>query len=120
MDHVLTKMPTQKKHTIQSYSKVNRDNRTMYIYEVKYTDDFLATGLTNAEYGYTQENMTFYKKDNMIEMNVGNYMYHTDVKSISETTYEKESLIGSFSSLLILPQLERTCAEVLTLTSPKT
>lgn len=93
MDHVLTKIPTQKKHAIQSYSKVNRDNRTMYIYEVKYTDDFLATGLTNADYGYTQENMTFYKKDNIIEMNVGNYMYHTDVKSISENEYLKIDVI---------------------------
>lgn len=89
MDHVLTKMPTPKVHAIQSYSKAKHDDKTMYIYEVKYIDDFLATGLTKQEYRYTQENMTFFKNENDIEMNVGNYMYHTDVKSISENDYLK-------------------------------
>lgn len=93
MDHVLTKMPTPKVHSIQSYSKANHDNKTMYIYVVKYTDDLLASGLTNEEYRYTQENITFFKNNNTIEMNVGNYMYHADVKSISENEYLKIDVI---------------------------
>ena len=91
--HVLTKMPTPKVHSIQSYSKTKHDDKTMYIYEIKYTNDLLASGLTNEEYKYTQENMTFFKKDNVIEMNVGNYMYHTDIKSISENDYLKIDVI---------------------------
>ena len=93
MDHVLTKIPTPKVHAIQSYSKVNYDNKTMYIYEVKYIDDLLATGLTKQEYRYTQENITFFKNGEVIEMNVGNYMYHSDVKSISENEYLKIDVI---------------------------
>lgn len=93
MKHVLTKMPTPKIHSIQSYSKTKHDNKTMYIYEVKYTDDLLASGLTDQEYRYTQENMTFFKNEDVIEMNVGNYMYHTDVKSISENDYLKIDVI---------------------------
>lgn len=93
MDHVLTKMPTPKVHAIQSYSKAKHDDKTMYIYEVKYTDDLLATGLTKQEFRYTQENMTFFKNNNDIEMNVGNYMYHTDIKSISENEYLKIDVI---------------------------
>lgn len=93
MDHVLTKMPTPKKHAIQSYSKVNYNGRNMYIYEIKYTDDLLATGLTNSEYKYTQENMTFYQGEDGLEMNVGNYIYHTDIKSISENEYLKIDVI---------------------------
>lgn len=93
MEHVLTKMSTPKIHAIQSYSKTKYDDKTMYIYEVKYIDDILASGLTNEEYGYTQENMTFFKTDEGIEMHVGNYMYHTDIKSISENDYLKIDVI---------------------------
>lgn len=93
MNHVLTKMPTPKVHAIQSYSKTNYNDKTMYIYEIKYTDDLLASGLTNEEYKYTQENMTFFKGEDGIEMTVGNYIYHTDIKSISENDYLKIDVI---------------------------
>ena len=93
MDHVLTKMPTPKIHAIQSYSKAKHEDKTMYIYEVKYIDDILSTGLTGEEYRYTQENMTFFKNENKIEMNVGNYMYHEDIKRISENDYLKVDVI---------------------------
>lgn len=93
MEHVLIKMPTPKKHAVQSYSNVTYNNRKMYVYEVKYLDDILATGLTNSEYKYTQENMTFYEGENGLEMNVGNYIYHTDIKSISENEYLKIDVI---------------------------
>ncbi len=90
MDHVLVKMPTPKKHYLQDYSNMTYDSKKLYIYEVKYLDDILATGLTNSEYQFTSERMTFYENDDgEIEFNVGNFIYHTDVKSISENEYLK-------------------------------
>lgn len=93
MDHVLTKMPTPKQYTIQSYSNTKVGSKKMYIYEIKYIDDILATGLTNQEYKYTQENITFYDGENGVEMNVGNYIYHTDIKNISENEYLKIDVV---------------------------
>lgn len=93
MNHVYTKMPTPKKYSVQSYSNVTYGNKKMYIYEVRYFDDILATGLTGSEYGYTQENFTFYAGDDGMEMNVGDYIYHTDIKSIAENEYLKVDVI---------------------------
>ena len=84
MIHVLVKMPTPKKYAIQDYSTTKVDNKNMYIYEVKYTDDFLATGLTNSTYAYTSEKFVFYEGDEGLLVNVGNYIDHRDIKSISE------------------------------------
>ena len=94
MQHVLVKMPTPKKYSIQDYSNVKYGNKKLYIYEIKYTDDFLATGLTNSTYSYTSEKLTFYNGDNGLEMSVGNFIYYTDVKSISENEYLKIDVIG--------------------------
>lgn len=94
MDHVLTKMPTPKEFVLQDYSNMKYDNEKLYIYEIKYLDDYLATGLTNSTYTYTSERMTFYEnEDGNIEMNVGNYIYHSDIKSISENEYLKLDVI---------------------------
>lgn len=93
MTHVLEKMPTEKVHSIQNYSSVKNNGKNLYIYEVKYTDNFLATGLTNTDYSFTSENITFYEGEDGLEMNVGNYMYHTDIKSISENEYLKIDVI---------------------------
>lgn len=93
MSHVLVRMPTPKKYGIQNYSNTKYDGKNIYVYEIKYTDDILATGLTNTEYGFTSEKMAFYKEDNEILMNVGEYIYHTDVKSISENEYFKIDVI---------------------------
>ena len=57
MDYVYTKMPTPKKYSIQDYSNVRYGNRMLYIYEIKYTDDLLATGLTGSTYSFTSENI---------------------------------------------------------------
>ena len=46
MRHVLVKMPNQKKYSIQDYSNTNYNGKKIYIYEIKYTDDLLATGGT--------------------------------------------------------------------------
>lgn len=94
MEYLYTKMPTQKKYSIQSYSNISIDNNNLYIYEVKYFDDFLATGLTNQEYLYTTEKIIFKKtKTGEQEMSVGNYIYHTDIKSVSENNYLKIDVI---------------------------
>lgn len=86
MKYVYTKMPTEKQYAIQNYSN---DGNT-YIYQIKYTDDLLATGLTNAEYQYTEEKMVFKKqKDGTIDMTVGNFVEYADIKNISENDYLK-------------------------------
>ena len=92
--HVFTKMPVPKEHSIQSYSTINVDGRRVYIYEIKYVDDMLATGLTNAEYAFTSEKMTFFYGDNNeLQMNVGDYIYHNDIKSMTENEYLKIDVI---------------------------
>ncbi len=86
MKYVYTKMPTPKKYAIQDYS----NNANTYIYQIKYTDDLLATGLTNTTYQYTEEKMIFKKqKDGNIEMAVGNFVDFGDIKNISENNYLK-------------------------------
>lgn len=93
MQHVLSKMPTPKKYSIQSYSNTKYGKHYLYIYQIKYIDDLLATGLTNSTYSYTEEDLTFYEGDNGLEMNAGNYIYHTDIKSISENEYLKIDVV---------------------------
>ena len=93
MTHVLEKMPTEKVHSIQNYSSIKHNGENLYIYEIKYTDDFLATGLTNTDYSFTSENITFFEGKDGLEMNVGNFMYHKDIKSISENEYLKIDVI---------------------------
>ena len=93
MKHVFLKMPTPKQYSIQNYSNVKHGKVSLYIYEIKYIDDILATGLTNAQYSYTTENITFYKEDDILKMSVGNYIYHTDIKSISENEYLKIDIV---------------------------
>lgn len=84
--YVLTKMPNPKKHSVQNYS--NYDG--MYIYQVKYTDDFLATGLTNQEYSYAEEKISFQvEKDGTLQMSVGNFIRATGMKSVIENDYLK-------------------------------
>lgn len=90
MDHVLVKMPVPKQYALQDYSNMKYNNGKLYIYEIKYLDDYLATGLTNSTYTYTSEKMTFFEdEEGVYRMNVGNFIYHTDVKSISENDYLK-------------------------------
>lgn len=94
MRHVLVKMPTPKKYSIQDYSNTTYNGNKIYIYEIKYTDDLLATGLTNSTYSFTSEKLTFYKDDDgNMQMSSGDYIYHTDIKSISENEYFKIDVI---------------------------
>ncbi len=98
MKYVYTKMPTEKRYAIQDYSN---DGNT-YIYQIKYTDDLLATGLTNSVYQYTEEKMVFKRqKDGSIEMAVGNFVDFGEIKNISENDYVKvdvKSVIKYYST----------------------
>lgn len=89
--HVLTKMPTKKKYSIQSYSNIDG----LYIYQIKYTDNLLATGLTGQEYSYTEEKITFEQmKDGTILMSAGNFIRQADIKSVTENEYLKVDLLN--------------------------
>ena len=89
MQYQYTKMPTPKKYAIQDYSNVGN----LYIYQVKYTDDFLATGLTNSVYSYTEEKIVFKKVNNSeYEMAVGNFIDFHNLKNIFENDYLKVDL----------------------------
>lgn len=94
MEHVLVKMPTPKKYSIQDYSNIKYGNNRLYIYEIKYTDDLLATGLTNSTYSFTSEKLTFCDGKNGIEMSAGNYIYYAEIKGISENEYLKIDVVG--------------------------
>lgn len=83
-------MPTAKEHSIQNYSNTTLNGERAYIYQVKYFDDILATGLSNQEYSYTEEKITFtLGSKNSVNMSVGNFMFHEDIKRITENEYLK-------------------------------
>lgn len=88
--YVLTKMPTRKQYSIQNYS--NYEDK--YIYEIKYIDDILATGLTNQTYKYTTEKIIFTKNSNgTYDMATGNFISHDAINSVSENEYLKVDII---------------------------
>lgn len=89
-DHVLIKMLTPKKYSIQNYSNY----KGYYIYEVKYIDDILETGLTNQEYNYSTEKIIFTKnKDNSYDMSVGNFVSYDKINNVLENDYLKIDVI---------------------------
>lgn len=84
--YVLEKMPIPKKYSIQSYS----NTQGYYIYEVKYFDDMLATGLTNSEYNFTTEKMVLKKNSKgSFDIAVGNFIEYKDINSVAENDYLK-------------------------------
>ena len=86
IDHLKIVMYTPKKYSIQNYSNLD----DMYIYSISYTDDFLATGLTNTEYSYTEEKMAFKEnEDGQLEMSVGNFIKHENINLSTENEYLK-------------------------------
>lgn len=89
MQHVLIKMPTPKKYSIQDYSNMKLGNKRLYIYEIKFLDDILSTGLTGTDYRYISDKFVFYQGKDGIVMTVGDYIYHEDIKAISENEYLK-------------------------------
>lgn len=84
--HVLEKMPSPKQYSIQNYSNV----KGYYIYEVKYFDDILATGLTNSEYKFTTEKLVLSKNSKGgFDIAVGNFIEYRDIKSVAENDFLK-------------------------------
>jgi hypothetical protein len=82
-------------YNIQDYSNVTIDGTKYYIYEIHYTEDLLATGLTNSEYMFTTEKMAFFRdKDGNIKMTVGDYIGYEDVQSVAENEYLKIDIIN--------------------------
>lgn len=86
IDHLKIVMYTPKKYSIQNYSNLD----DMYIYSISYTDDFLATGLTNTEYSYTEEKMAFKEnEEGQLEMSIGNFIKHENINLSTENEYLK-------------------------------
>lgn len=84
--YVLNKVGSAKRYVIQDYS--NEGNT--YIYQVKYTDDFLATGLTNTTYSFTEEKIVFKKqKDGTLNMAVGSFVDYEEINNVAENQYLK-------------------------------
>ena len=84
--HVLEKMPQPKKYSIQNYSNYDK----YYIYEIRYFDDILATGLTNSEYTYTTEKITLIKNsEGGYDMSTGNYIAYEEINNVAENEYLK-------------------------------
>ncbi len=87
--YIFTKVGSAKRYVIQDYS--NKGNT--YIYQVKYTDDFLATGLTNTTYSYTEEKIVFKRqKDGTLQMAVGSFIDYNDILNVAENEYLKVEL----------------------------
>ena len=95
MVYLVDVMPTEKEYSIQNYSNTILKGKKAYIYQVKYFDDFLATGLTNQEYSYTEEKIVFTTgENNKIDMSVGNFLYYDEVKRITENEYLKVDVVS--------------------------
>ena len=90
MLYLVDVMPTAKEYSIQNYSNTTLNGKKAYIYQVKYFDDILATGLSDKDYSYTEEKIVFtLSEKNKIDMSVGNFLYYTDIKRITENEYLK-------------------------------
>lgn len=89
-EYVLKKMPTPKKYSIQNYSNY----KGYYIYEIKYIDDILSTGLTNQTYNYSVEKIVFSKNDqNSYDMSTGNFIKYDKINNVLENDYLKVDVI---------------------------
>ncbi len=94
LTYVLTKLPGPREYSIQNYSNFTIDGKRVYVYDVKYTEDILATGLTDTQYYYTSDKMAFYEdKDGNIQMSIGGYIYQRPIQSIAENEYLKIDII---------------------------
>lgn len=90
VDHVLTVMPLPREYNIQNYSNM----KDLYIYDVRYTENYLATGLTNSTFSYSDEKISFTKnKNDELEMGVGGFVRHDSIKASTENEYLKIEII---------------------------
>ena len=93
--YVLTKLPNKRNYNVQNYSNFTVQDKKIYMYEVRYTEDILATGLTGTEYVYTSDQMAFQEDaDGNVKMAVGSYIYQTPIQSIAENEYLKIDVLN--------------------------
>lgn len=84
--YILVKIPNPREYSIQNYSNYG----DYYIYEVKYIDDILSTGLTGQDYTYSTEKIVFSKNSKGgYNMATGNFVKHDDINSVAENEYLK-------------------------------
>lgn len=84
--YVLVKLPNPREYSIQDYSNYGK----YYVYEVKYIDDILSTGLTNQVYSYSTEKIVFTKNSKGgYDMATGNFISHDDINTVAENEYVK-------------------------------
>ena len=94
MEYLVKMMPDKKEYAIQNYSNGMINGKQTYVYQVKYYDDVLSSGLTGQEYSFTEEKIAFTEgKYGFPEMSVGNFLYHQDVNRVSENEYLKVDVI---------------------------
>ena len=77
--------PEEKIYSIQSYSKTD----DFYIYNVKFLNNILASGLTNEDFKYYEEKYAISGDKNNLKLTVGNYMGKEELRSVSEDDYVK-------------------------------
>ena len=99
IEYVLVKIPTYKEYHIQLYSVINIDKNKIYIYEIKYTEDILSTGLNGKDYYYTSEKIAFSADEfGNINMGVDGYISENDIKNIFENEDIKIDVLKKVTS----------------------
>lgn len=84
--YVLVKIPNPREYSIQDYSNYGK----YYVYEVKYIDDILSTGLTDQIYSYSTEKIVFTKNSKGgYDMATGNFISHDMINNVAENEYVK-------------------------------
>jgi len=84
--YAMNKIGNAKRYAIQNYS----NEKNTYIYQVKYTEDFLETGITNTIYTYSEEKIVFKKqKDGSLKMAVGSFVDYEEINNVFENEYLK-------------------------------
>ena len=84
--YINKRFPSEKKYAIQSYSVFNNK----YIYNIKIFDDFLATGLTNSTFRFTEEKIVAsYDEDKKLVFSIGSFIEKNTIQSVQENEYLK-------------------------------
>ena len=95
MAHLKKTVPTPKQHVIQDYSNFTLYGRNNYVYQVKYFDDVLSTGLTDLEYSYTDEKVVFSEDElGNVQMGVDGFISFDELKRIAENEYLKVDVVS--------------------------
>jgi len=91
MEHISKMMPEPRQYSIQAHSNPESN---IYVYNVNYIPDYLSSGLTNQEYRYTTEKMTFKKVKDGYEMAVGDFYNAVELNSIGQNDYIRVEVVN--------------------------